>query len=75
MKIQTFSIKALVNLAKEVTLEHSTKKMTDNGDGTQFDEGKIALKAQEVAEFNRNEQEIVKSFGEGEYTIDFKLIV
>lgn len=75
MKIQTFTVKAKVTEDKEVTLELNTKVLSDNGDDTSFDESKIALKAQEVAEHNNQEKAIIAEMGPGDYTIDYKLIV
>ncbi len=40
-----------------------------------FDEKDIAKYAQEVAEFNNVEKSSIEHMGEGDYTIDFKLIV
>jgi hypothetical protein len=74
MKIQTFSVKAIVK-GSQVEVDHTKKVLTSDGENTHFDEGKIAFKAQEVAEFNRKETEVIKSMGDGEYTIDFQLIV
>ena len=76
MKIQTFNIKVKITGGGKIhELDQASKTLSDNGDSNQFDEGRIALKAQEIAEFNRNEIAIVKSMGDGDYNIDFKLII
>ncbi len=73
-KIQTFKVKAKVVNGK-LEVDYLTKKMESDGTGTDFDESRIALKAQEVAEANKSELEMIKSFGDGDYELDFKLIV
>lgn len=73
-KIQTFSVKAIVKDGK-LEADYLNKALVSDGDGTEFEEARIALKAQEVAQANKSEQEMIKSFGDGEYTMDFKLIV
>lgn len=74
-RIQLFKVKAKVDAHGKVTADYLTKVLDSDGEGTNFDDSRIALKAQEVSEFNKTELEMIKSFGEGEYTIDFKLIV
>jgi hypothetical protein len=74
MKIQTFKLTARVKDKKVETLD-TTRELIDEGNGTEFEESKIAFKAQEVAQFNSTEVESIKQMGDGDYTIEFKLIV
>ena len=74
MKIQTFTVKATVKNG-EIILKPETKKMTSEGEGTDFEEKDIPRKAQEISEFNRTESDSIKGMGDGEYTIEHKLIV
>lgn len=75
MKIAIFKVKCSVLPDGTHTLNQEKREMIDPGDNAQFDEGQIALKAQEVAEWNNKEITIAKSFGAGDTYIDFKLIV
>ena len=74
-KIITQKVKCEVLTDGTHRLIESSREIIDNGDNSHFDEDKIALKAQEVAEWNNKEITIAKSFGAGETYIDFKLIV
>jgi len=74
MKIQTFSIKATVK-GDKITHKAETKKLIDEGIGTEFEEKMIPKMAQEVANFNNNEAQAIKGMGNGEYTIELKIIV
>lgn len=74
-KIVTYHVKGKVGDNGKITLDHSTKELIDDGSTTDFDEAKIALKAQEVSNFNKTEQSMCEQMGKGEYTVEYKLIV
>lgn len=78
MNIRTFTIDATVSNNKGtmvVDLDHTTKKAKEGDTMESFEERDIAKKANEVSEFNRIEQETIKSMGAGKYTIEYKQVV
>lgn len=74
-KIQLFKVKINIDEKRNYTIDHKGKELVVDHIPEEFDETKIAKKAQEVATFNHEEVSVVKSFGKGDYTIEFKLIV
>lgn len=74
MRIATYKLKVTVKDGK-ATLDQSTKELVDNGDGTEFDETKISLKANEVAEHNRVEITTVESMGDGDKFVELKYVI
>ena len=75
MKIQTFKVKATVKKGN-VTLDHSSRELLDSTtDGESFDDKDIPKKAQVVAESNNIEQQAIKEMGDGEYFVEWKIIV
>lgn len=77
-KIKTFTVKASVKLGGSgpfAEIDHETKSEDPEKPAFSFEEKDIAKYAQEVSEFNNVEKSAIEAMGEGEYTIDFKLIV
>jgi hypothetical protein len=74
MKIKLFNIPVTVKNGI-ATLKHGEKvEIPESSSEGEFDETSLALNAQKVASFNHAELEIVKSLGDGDYTVEHKII-
>lgn len=74
-KVKLFNVKAKVDANGLVTIDHESKQPDPEKPEFSFDDKEISKYAQEVAEFNNIESTSISKMGEGEYKIDFKLIV
>ncbi len=72
--VKTFKVPAICKNGV-ITLDHTRKLADEDFPIEEIEESRIANKAQEIAEFNKGELEIIKSFKEnGEFQISFKII-
>lgn len=79
VKVKLFKVPAVVK-GGIATLDHEKRVAITQEDSQDlveesFEEKDIVKKAQQVAEFNNVEKTLIESMGEGDYMIDFKIIV
>lgn len=74
--IKTFNVKAVVSgNGTQIKVNKLEKFEIADQQPEEFDDKLILRKAEEIAQFNRDEETIAKSFGDGDVTIEMKVIV